>query len=64
MSQNAMRMAWPRDEVDNRLKVIMRSIHETCVQHGREGEGVDYVKGANIGAFVRVADAMLAQGVT
>jgi len=68
MSQNAMRLAWPREEVERRLQDIMRGIHGTCVEYGeRTGSGaggVDYVRGANIAAFVRVADAMLAQGVT
>jgi glutamate dehydrogenase (NADP+) len=65
MSQNAMRLAWPREEVERRLQGIMRSIHETCVRHGEQAGGaVDYVRGANLAAFVRVADAMLAQGVT
>lgn len=66
MSQNSMRISWPREEVDARLKVIMENIHDTCVNFGRipgGGNKVDYVKGANIGGFVKVADAMLAQGV-
>src|SRR5690606_14531530 len=65
MSQNAMRLAWPREEVDQRLQTIMRGIHEACVHYGeREGGVVDYVFGANIAGFVKVADAMLAQGIT
>jgi len=64
MSQNAMRLSWPREEVDRRLHDIMVGIHETCVQHGRRADGtVNYVDGANIAGFVKVADAMLAQGV-
>ena len=64
MSQNAMRISWPRDEVDARLHGIMRSIHEACLQHGRRADGtVSYVDGANVAGFVKVADAMLAQGV-
>jgi glutamate dehydrogenase (NADP+) len=64
MSQNALRLAWPRDEVDGRLLQIMQSIHEACVQYGKRADGsVSYVDGANIAAFVKVADAMLAQGV-
>lgn len=63
MSQNSMRINWPREEVDTRLKGIMKDIHETCVQYGKNGSKVDYVKGANIGGFVKVAEAMLAQGV-
>ena len=65
MSQNAARLAWPREEVDARLLQIMRGIHEACVHHGRQADGkVSYVDGANIAGFVKVADAMLAQGVT
>ncbi len=64
MSQNAQRLYWTRDEVDYRLKMIMKSIHQNCVEHGRgKGSYVDYVKGANIAGFVKVADAMIAQGV-
>jgi len=64
MSQNAMRLSWPREEVDARLLDIMRGIHAACVQHGQRGDGrVSYVDGANIAGFVKVADAMLAQGV-
>ncbi|QHE77744.1 NADP-specific glutamate dehydrogenase [Hydrogenophaga sp. PBL-H3] len=64
MSQNAMRLSWPRDEVDNRLHTIMVGIHEACLVHGRRPDGsVSYVDGANIAGFVKVADAMLAQGV-
>ena len=64
MSQNAMRLSWTREEVERRLQDIMRGIHETCVRHGEAGGVVDYVRGANIAGFVRVADAMLEQGVT
>lgn len=64
MSQNAQHTSWTREEVDRRLKDIMRNIHETCCRYGAKTDGtVDYVDGANIGGFVRVADAMLAQGV-
>jgi glutamate dehydrogenase (NADP+) len=64
MSQNAMRLSWPRDEVDARLHTIMVGIHEACLRHGRRADGtVSYVDGANIAGFVKVADAMLAQGV-
>jgi glutamate dehydrogenase (NADP+) len=64
MSQNAMRLTWPRDEVDARLHSIMTSIHDACLQHGRRADGsVSYVDGANVAGFVKVADAMLAQGV-
>jgi len=63
MSQNTMRINWPREEVDNRLKEIMKDIHDTCMNFGKNGSNIDYVKGANIGGFVKVADAMLAQGI-
>jgi glutamate dehydrogenase/leucine dehydrogenase len=63
MTQNSMRLPWTREEVDSRLHQIMKSIHETCVKFGREEDDfINYVKGANIGGFVKVADAMLAQG--
>jgi glutamate dehydrogenase (NADP+) len=63
MSQNSLRMLWSREEVEQKLHQIMINIHETCVQYGKEGKYIDYVKGANIGGFVKVADAMLEQGV-
>jgi glutamate dehydrogenase (NADP+) len=63
ITQNAMRLSWRRDEVDSRLKEIMKDIHATCVEHGYDDGFVDYVRGANIGGFVKVADAMLAYGV-
>jgi len=63
MSQNSLRLSWTSKEVDDRLHQIMKDIHATCVKWGKEGNYVDYVKGANIGGFVKVADAMLAQGV-
>jgi glutamate dehydrogenase (NADP+) len=64
MSQNAMRLAWPSEEVDRRLKEIMRNIHRSCLQYGKAQDGsVSYVNGANIAGFVKVADAMLGQGV-
>jgi glutamate dehydrogenase/leucine dehydrogenase len=62
MTQNSMRLPWKREEVDARLKQIMTSIHDTCVKHGKDGDYINYVKGSNIGGFVKVADAMLAQG--
>ncbi len=62
MSQNSMRYNWTRDEVDKRLHLIMHDIHETCQKYGRDGNYINYVKGANVGGFVKVADAMLAQG--
>ena len=64
MSQNAMRLNWPADEVDNRLLIIMQGIHAACLKHGtREDGSVSYIDGANVAGFVKVADAMLAQGV-
>jgi glutamate dehydrogenase (NADP+) len=64
MSQNAMRLSWSRDEVDARLLQIMQDIHSACLQYGRREDGtVSYVDGANVAGFVKVADAMLAQGV-
>ena len=64
MSQNSLRLSWSREEVDDRLKKIMADIHESCVKYGADANGyIDYVKGANIAGFVKVADAMLAQGV-
>nr|WP_086938040.1 NADP-specific glutamate dehydrogenase [Thaumasiovibrio occultus] len=64
MSQNALRLGWDREEVDQRLQEIMRRIHDTCVEYGRDGSGhVNYELGANIAGFVKVADAMMAQGV-
>ena len=63
MSQNSLRMSWTREEVDEKLHHIMVSIHEACVEYGTEGDYVDYVKGANIAGFVKVADSMIDQGV-
>ncbi|MHB0755721.1 NADP-specific glutamate dehydrogenase [Polaribacter sp. M15] len=64
MSQNALRMSWTRKEVDEKLKDIMEDIHDSCVEYGKNEDGsIDYVKGANIAGFVKVADAMLAQGI-
>jgi glutamate dehydrogenase/leucine dehydrogenase len=64
MTQNSMRLPWTREEVDARLHQIMVSIHQTCVKYGTENDGfINYVKGANIGGFIKVADAMIAQGV-
>lgn len=62
MSQNSLRLSWTREEVDQKLHDIMISIHEACEHHGREGDFVDYVKGANIAGFIKVANAMIAQG--
>jgi len=63
MSQNSMRLNWSREEVDGRLHQIMKDIHEACVVYGEENGSVNYVKGANIAGFIKVADAMLDQGV-
>ncbi|HKK60151.1 MAG TPA: NADP-specific glutamate dehydrogenase [Salinivirga sp.] len=64
MTQNSMRLAWTREEVDKRLHTIMKDIHSTCVKFGKRDDGsIDYVKGSNIGGFVKVADAMLDQGI-
>lgn len=64
MSQNSLRFNWTREEVDQKLQHIMKDIHESCVKYGTQDDGyIDYVKGANVAGFVKVADAMLAQGV-
>ncbi|MBR5676183.1 MAG: NADP-specific glutamate dehydrogenase, partial [Neisseriaceae bacterium] len=63
MSQNAIRLSWTREEVDQRLHGIMNSIHQACVENGKDGDYINYVNGANIAGFKKVAEAMLAQGV-
>ncbi|WP_405563846.1 NADP-specific glutamate dehydrogenase [Polaribacter sp. Asnod6-C07] len=64
MSQNSLRISWSREEVDTRLKDIMEDIHDSCVEYGANEDGsIDYIRGANIAGFVKVADAMLAQGI-
>ena len=63
MSQNSMRLNWSREEVDSKLHTIMKNIHEACVIHGSENGSVNYVKGANIAGFIKIADSMLDQGV-
>jgi glutamate dehydrogenase (NADP+) len=63
MSQNSTRYNWTREEVDSRLHLIMSGIHQTCMQYGKTNGKINYMAGANIGGFVKVADAMLAQGV-
>ena len=63
MSQNSLRMYWSSKEVDEKLKTIMSQIHESCVKHGQEDGYVDYVKGANIAAFLKIANSMIDQGV-
>lgn len=62
MSQNSLRLSWSSEEVDEKLKGIMKSIHAACIKYGKDGDKVDYVKGANVAGFVKVADSMLAQG--
>jgi glutamate dehydrogenase (NADP+) len=64
MTQNSMRLPWSREEVDEKLQTIMKNIHKTCVKYGTKEDGfINYVDGANIGGFVKVANAMIAQGV-
>ena len=64
MTQNAMKLSWTREEVDEKLKGIMKSIHEQCVKYGTQADGtVNYVKGANVAGFMKVAKAMMAQGI-
>jgi glutamate dehydrogenase (NADP+) len=64
MSQNSLRLSWTREEVDEKLHSIMVSIHDACVAYGTDEDGyVDYVKGANVAGFVKVADAMIDQGL-
>jgi glutamate dehydrogenase (NADP+) len=63
MAQNSQRMAWPRERVDAELRAIMAKIHAACCEHGRRADGsIDYVVGANVAGFKKVATAMLAQG--
>jgi len=63
MCQNSLRLAWTREEVDEKLHNIMRSIHKSCIKYGKDGKSINYVKGANIAGFVKVADSMLDQGI-
>ena len=63
MSQNSMRIRWEREEVDQKLLTIMKSIHSACVVHGGNKKHIDYVKGANVSGFIKVADAMMDQGI-
>lgn len=63
MSQNSMRQSWDRSELDGRLRKIMQDIHDKCRQYGENGDSIDYVQGANVAGFIKVADAMLAYGV-
>ena len=63
MTQNSIRMSWSHEELENRLRDIMKNIHRDCVSYGGETGYIDYVKGANIAGFLKVANAMLAYGV-
>jgi glutamate dehydrogenase (NADP+) len=63
MAQNSMRIKWTHEEVEQRLLHIMKNIHSQCVKYGSNGDVVDYVKGANIAGFVKVADTMLHHGI-
>ena len=63
MAQNAMHLSWTREEVDARLQGIMKGIHAACVKYGKDGDHVDYVRGANVAGFIKVANSMIAQGV-
>ena len=62
MSQNSMKLSWPKEEVDEKLNRIMKDIHSACVESGRNGNRIDYIKGANIAGFRKVADVMLELG--
>ena len=63
MSQNSMRINWNREDVDQKLNQIMKNIHNQCTQYGKNGKYINYVKGANIAGFIKVADSMIDQGV-
>jgi len=63
MTQNSMRLNWSREEVDSKLHGIMKNIHEHCVEYGKAGDFVNYMKGANIAGFIKVANAMMDQGL-
>ena len=64
MSENSERLSWSREEVDNKLHDIMNNIHDNCVKYGTEPDGyINYVKGANVAGFLKVARAMMAQGI-
>ena len=63
MTQNSMRISWTEEEVDQKLHQIMSGIHAQCVKYGKEGNYINYVKGANVAGFMKVAKAMLAQGI-
>ncbi|MFT7497083.1 MAG: glutamate dehydrogenase (NADP+), partial [Urechidicola sp.] len=61
--QNSARISWSEEDLNKQLRDIMANIHYRCIEHGRDGDYIDYVKGANIAGFIKVADAMLAYGV-
>ena len=63
MSQNSLRLSWSREEVDEKLHNIMIAIHNQCVEHGKDGDFINYVNGANIAGFIKVAESMLDQGI-
>ena len=64
MTQNSIKLSWSAEEVDEKLKSIMKNIHAACVQYGTEADGyTNYVKGANVAGFMKVAKAMMAQGI-
>lgn len=63
MSQNSLRLSWTREEVDTKLHNIMINIHDLCIKYGKKGDKIDYVQGANIAGFIKVADAMIDQGL-
>ena len=64
MTQNSIRLQWTPEEVDNQLRRIMKDIHAACLRYGKEADGtVNYVKGANLAGFIKVAEAMMAQGL-
>ena len=64
MTQNSIKLSWTQEEVDEKLKSIMKNIHEACVKYGTEPDGyINYVKGANVAGFMKVANAMMAQGI-
>ena len=63
MSQNSMRLSWSKEEVDQKLNQIMKDIHSQCIEYGTEKDFTNYVKGANIAGFIKVADSMIDQGV-
>ena len=62
MTQNSMRLSWTREELDSRLREIMRNIHDGCVEYGTDGDYVNYLQGANVAGFLKVADAIVAYG--